>query len=138
MRNLQPVSDMMIKSAGIASGQYVLDVATGTGEPALTIASIVGPLGGVVGVDISPEMLEVARERASSQGLRNVAFQVIEDENLSVFHDNTFDAVLCRLGLMFVPEPVKALRAFWRLLKSGGKTSVLSGVPRRKHLFSLP
>ena len=52
-----PVSDQLIKSTGITSGQTVLDVATGAGEPALTIAKVVGPRGRVVGVDLSPEML---------------------------------------------------------------------------------
>ena len=120
----RPVSDQLIRSAGIASGQTVLDVATGAGEPALTIAKIVGPQGRVVGVDLSPEMLKVAKERADSQDITNVAFQVVEDETLSMFQDNTFDSVVCQNGLMFMPDPIKALKAFLRVLKPGGKASV--------------
>jgi ubiquinone/menaquinone biosynthesis C-methylase UbiE len=91
---------------------------------ALTIAKLVGPHGRVVGVDLSPEMLVVAKERASSQGITNVAFQVVEDETLSMFQDNTFDSVVCQNGLMFMPDPTKALKAFLRVLKPGGKASV--------------
>ena len=113
LRWMGPVSDQLIRSAGIRAGQTVLDVATGTGQPALAIAKIVGQNGRVVGVDLSPEMLEVAKEEAASQGLTNVVdFQVVKDESLSMFSDNTFDSVVCRNGLMFMPDPVKALKAF--------------------------
>jgi SAM-dependent methyltransferase len=122
---MAPISDQLIRSAGITSGQTVLDVATGTGQPALTIAKIVGQNGKVIGVDLSPEMIEVAKEEAAYQGLTNtVDFQVIKDESLSIFSDNTFDSVVCRNGLMFMPDPVKALKAFLRVLKPGGKASV--------------
>ncbi len=121
---LAPVSDQLIRSAGIKIGQTVLDVATGTGQPALTIAKIVGPNGKVVGVDLSPEMLDVANEEAAYLGLTNVVFQVVNDESLSMFSDNTFDSVVCRNGLMFMPDPAKALKAFLRVLKPGGKASV--------------
>jgi ubiquinone/menaquinone biosynthesis C-methylase UbiE len=122
---LEPVSDKLMKSSQISPGQTVLDVATGTGQPALTIAEkIVGPTGRVIGVDLSPEMLEVAKEEAAYQGLTNVVFQIVKDESLSMFSDDTFDAVVCRNGLMFMPDPVKALKAFRRVLKPGGKASV--------------
>jgi ubiquinone/menaquinone biosynthesis C-methylase UbiE len=122
---LEPVSDKLMKSSQISLGQTVLDVATGTGQPALTIAEkIVGPTGRVIGVDLSPEMLEVAKEEAAYQGLTNVVFQIVEDESLSMFSDDTFDTVVCRNGLMFMPDPVKALKAFRRVLKPGGKASV--------------
>jgi ubiquinone/menaquinone biosynthesis C-methylase UbiE len=121
---MAPTSDQLIRSTGISSGQTVLDVATGTGQPALTIAKIVGENGKIVGVDLSPEMLEVAKEQAAYLGLTNAVFQVVKDESLSMFSDNTFDSVVCRNGLMFMPDPVKALKAFLRVLKAGGKASV--------------
>ena len=125
LRWLEPVSDQLMKSSQISRGQTVLDVATGTGQPALTIAEkIVGPTGRVIGVDLSPEMLEVAKEEAAYQSLTNVVFQIVEDESLSMFSDDTFDTVVCRNGLMFMPDPVKALKAFRRVLKPGGKASV--------------
>jgi ubiquinone/menaquinone biosynthesis C-methylase UbiE len=110
---MAPISDQLIKSVGINIGHTVLDVATGTGQPALTIAKIVGPKGRVVGVDLSPEMIEVAKDESAYQGLTNVTvFQVVKDESLSTFSDNTFDSVVCRNGLMFMPDPAKALKAF--------------------------
>ncbi|HEX2014232.1 MAG TPA: methyltransferase domain-containing protein [Nitrososphaera sp.] len=124
LRSMAPVSDQIIRSAGITSGHKVLDIATGAGEPALTIAKIVGPAGKVTGVDLSPEMLQTARQRAASQGITNVEFRTVEDESLSMFQDNTFDSVVCRNGLMFMPDPVKALKAFLRVLKPGGKAAV--------------
>ncbi len=137
MRGLQPVSDLLIKNAGIIEGYSVLDMATGTGEPALTIAKIVGRRGRVVGVDLSPDMLQVARERMVSQALENVTFQVNEDDDLPTFQDNSFDAVVCRFGLMFMPSPVAVLRAIRRTLKPGRKVSVsVWGSPERAHFFT--
>jgi ubiquinone/menaquinone biosynthesis C-methylase UbiE len=86
---------------------------------------MLGQNGRVVGVDLSPEMLKVAKEEAASQGLTKVVdFQVVKDESLSMFSDNTFDSLVCRNGLMFMPDPLKALKAFFRVLKPGGKASV--------------
>ena len=139
MSGLQPASDQLIQYAGIDPGHSVLDVATGTGEPALTIARIVGPQGKVVGVDLSPEMLEVAKARAASQGLTDVSFQVNEDENLSAFQDSSFDAVVSRFGVMFMPEPIKALGGFRRVLKPGGKAAVaVWGSPERTPFLAVP
>jgi SAM-dependent methyltransferase len=63
IQNLQPLTDLMVRNAGIKPGYSVLDLACGTGEPALTIAKIVGPSGKVVGLDIAPGMIAVAKER---------------------------------------------------------------------------
>jgi ubiquinone/menaquinone biosynthesis C-methylase UbiE len=138
-RWMTPVSEQLIRSAGISYGQTVLDVATGTGEPALTIAKIVGRNSKVIGVDLSPEMLEVAKQEAASQDLTNVVdFQVVNDESLSVFSGNTFDSVVCRNGLMFMPDPVKALKAFLRVLKPRGRASVtVWGSPDKSPVMSI-
>jgi SAM-dependent methyltransferase len=110
----------------------------GRRRTALTIAKIVGPAGKVVGVDLSPEMLQIAKQRAASQGLTNVVFQVVEDESLSMFQDNTFDSVVCRNGLMLMPDPVKALKAFLRVLRPGGKASVtVWGSPDKAPVMSI-
>jgi ubiquinone/menaquinone biosynthesis C-methylase UbiE len=137
LASMTPVSDQLIRSAGITSGNMVLDVATGAGEPALTIAKVVGPAGRVTGVDLSPEMLQIAKQRAASQDIMNVEFRVIEDETLSMFQDNIFDSIVCRNGLMFMPDPVKALKAFLRVLKPGGKASVtVWGSPEKAPVIS--
>jgi ubiquinone/menaquinone biosynthesis C-methylase UbiE len=135
--SLQSVSDLLIEKAGIREGYSVLDVASGTGEPALTIARTVGPRGKVVGVDLSPEMLEVARERMTAQAIENVTFQVNDDDNLPLFRDNSFDAAVCRFGLMFMPDPAAILRSMRRTLKPGGKASVsVWGPPEKAQFFT--
>ncbi len=71
----QKVSDRLVELAKIKAGDRVLDIATGTGEPAITAARKVGPNGRVIGTDHSPGMLEVARRRAASLGLTNVEYR---------------------------------------------------------------
>jgi ubiquinone/menaquinone biosynthesis C-methylase UbiE len=139
IHNLQPLTDLLVKSADIKPGYSVLDLACGTGEPGLTIAKIVGPNGRVVGVDLAPGMLIVARERMTSQGLKNVTFQLNEHDDLPALQDSSFDAAVCRLGLMFMPDPVRMLKAIRRVLKPGGKASVVVwGPPEKAPFFSVP
>ena len=139
IHNLQPLTDMLVSNAGIKPGYSVLDLACGTGEPALTIAKMVGPSGRVVGVDLAPGMLAVARERMASQGLKNVTFQVNEHDDLPALQDHSFDAAVCRLGLMFMPDPVRMLKAIRRVLKPGGKASaVVWGPPEKAPFFTVP
>lgn len=116
---LGPVGDRLVELAAIRAGHRVLDIATGIGEPALTAARLVGPAGRVVGTDISPGMLEVARERAADLGLGNVEFHEMDAEALDL-PESSFDAALCRFGLMFLPDVDRALVGIRRLLVPGG------------------
>jgi SAM-dependent methyltransferase len=115
-------SAKLIELAELQLGDSVLDVGGGYGEPSLTAARAVGPQGRVVCTDISPEMLEVARERAADAGLSNVEFVARDAEELE-FDDETFDAVLSRATLMFLPDVAGTLRRLHRLLKPGGRVS---------------
>ena len=135
LQNLQPLTDLLIRNSGIKSGDTVLDLATGTGEPALTIAKIVGPKGKVVGVDLSPGMLSVAKERAAAQGISNVTFQLNDRDDLPALHDSSFDAAVCRFGLMFMPDPARILASIRRVLKPHGKASVATWSPPDKVPF---
>ena len=92
-------SDTLIRLAELRRGAAVLDVGGGYGEPSLTAARAVGPGGRVVCTDISPEMLNVARERASDAGITNIEFVVRDAEGLG-FDDASFDAVLSRATLL--------------------------------------
>ncbi len=115
-RAAQKVSDRLVELAGVKPGDRVLDVATGNGEPAVTAARRVGAAGHVVGVDQSPGMLRIARERAAALGLANLEF-LESDAEILALPEKSFDAVLCRWGLMFMPDlgaPVKRLRMFTR------------------------
>jgi SAM-dependent methyltransferase len=119
-RAAQTVNDRLVELAGISAGYRVLDIATGSGEPALTAARIVGRSGRVVAVDMSPGMLAIARERIDAAGLHNV--EVIESDAESLNLDaSSFDAVLCRWGLMFMPDLDGVIRAMYRALKPGGR-----------------
>lgn len=115
----QPISDRMVELAQIQPGGQVLDIATGTGEPGVTAAQKVGPTGHVVGIDQATQMLEIARERAAALQLQNIEFREMDAEQLE-FPDESFDAVLSRLGLMFLPNLVPALEGMRRKLVPGG------------------
>jgi ubiquinone/menaquinone biosynthesis C-methylase UbiE len=148
----QTVSDKMVELAQIRAGQRVLDIATGIGEPAITAGKIVGQEGHVTATDISQEMLAIGQERARSLGLQDFMDFVQSDaENLKLKTDDKFDAILCRWGLMFLPNLDTALSNIYDKLVSGGRFAAAvwsepSKVPfislsmdtARKHLGALP
>ncbi|MCP4330018.1 MAG: class I SAM-dependent methyltransferase [Alphaproteobacteria bacterium] len=113
-----------IEKAGITPGQNVLDLASGAGEPALTIARLVGGGGSVMATDLVEEMLEGCRRRAAAAGIGNMSFQIADMEMLP-FSDGRFDRVTSRFGIMFVPRADIALKEMLRVLKPGGRTAVL-------------
>ncbi len=115
----QRVSDRLVALARVKPGARVLDIATGTGEPAITAARVAGPSGHVIGIDQSTGMLAGARRRASALGLGNVEFREGDAESLAM-EERDFDAVLCRWGLMFVPELDRAARRIHDVLKPSG------------------
>jgi ubiquinone/menaquinone biosynthesis C-methylase UbiE len=115
-----PVTKALVEEARIGSGQSVLDVATGPGEPALSIVSLVGTDGKVFGIDPIPDMIAGARREASRLEMKNVQFEVAFADQLP-FADNSFDAVVSRFGVMFFPSPLAAVREILRVLKPGGK-----------------
>lgn len=102
-RAAQHVSDRLVELAQIKPGDRVLDIATGTGEPGITAARRVGPTGRVIATDQSSGMLAMARERAARLGLNNIEFRQTDAQALSV-EERNFNAVLCRWGLMFMPD----------------------------------
>ncbi len=137
-RGSQHVSDRLVELADVRPGQRVLDVATGIGEPAVTAARRVGPTGLVVATDSAPEMLAIARERAAELGLQNMDFREMDAEALDL-PENDFDAILCRWGLMFLPDLAVALGQMWRLLIPGGRlAATVWDVPAKVPSASLP
>ena len=119
----------LIEAAGIAPGQRVCDLATGAGEPALSVAALVGEEGRVFATDLVPEMLLGARRRAAAAGLRTIAFRTADMLALPD-SDAAFDRVICRLGLMFCPVPAAAVAEARRVLKPGGRAAYLVWGPR--------
>ncbi len=118
-----PVAAALVQDAGIRPGQAVLDVATGPGEPALSIAGLVGTKGRVVGVDVVPAMIDAAGREAGRRGLDNTSFRVASADDLP-FDDGSFDAVVSRFGVMFFPSPLEGIREMLRVLRPGGKLAM--------------
>jgi len=116
---LRESTDAMIEMAGVRAGARVLDVAAGAGDQTLDIAKRVGPIGAVLATDLSPTILEFAKENARRAGCGNIETLVADGENLGIA-EAAFDAAVCRLGLMFFPDPGKGLREIFRALKPGG------------------
>ena len=111
----------LLRAAHVAPGMGVLDVATGTGLSAKAALAAVGPTGHVTAADISPAMVGKGRERLGKAP--NVSVSVEDGQALS-FSDASFDAVLCNLGLMFFPDPVRGLSQIRRVLRPGGRVAV--------------
>jgi ubiquinone/menaquinone biosynthesis C-methylase UbiE len=118
---IAPFGEAMIRYANLREDSNVLDIASGTGEPGLTAASLV-PRGRVKLTDLAEHMLEVAAEKAAQRGLRNVETRVCEAGALP-FADASLDAVLCRFGFMFFPDMAVAAREFARVAKPGARIS---------------
>ena len=119
----RPVTEALIKDADLMEGEAVLDVAGGSGEPSLTIAETVGPTGSVTCTDVTADMVSAAQSEAERRGLTNVAFRQCAADSLP-FENNSFDAVVCRLGVMFFPDPFAGLREMLRVTKHEGVLSL--------------
>ena len=121
----------LVRAARLALGQRVLDVATGTGIAAQAALAVVGLSGHVTAADVSPAMVNRARQRLA--GAPNTSV-VVEDGQSLRFDDRSFDAVLCSLGLMFFPDPARGVSEFHRVLRPGGWAAVLvNTTPERSY-----
>ena len=118
-----PVTQALVEDAEVIEGEKVLDVAGGAGEPSLTIAETVGPSGSVTYTDAAPEMVAAAQAEAERRGLTNVTFEQCSAQSLQ-FESRSFDAVVCRLGAMFFPDPLAAFREMLRVTKHEGVISL--------------
>ena len=114
---LRTVGAKLIEQAGVRDGYVVLDAATGTGEPGLSAAALVGS-GRVIGTDISEQMVAIASAKARDKRISNYEAQVANESALP-FSDGYFDAVECRFGVMYFPEPAVGVRELVRVLKPG-------------------
>ena len=128
----------MLDLARIQPGQRILDIAAGAGEPAVSAAERVGPGGYVLATDISEGIIELARQVAGERGLKQIETRAMDGEQLDL-PDASFDAVLCRLGLMYMPHPVAALREWRRVLRPGGRVAVVVfSTPERNSWGAMP
>ena len=109
----------MIAALAVNDGQRILDVASGTGEPALSLARQNNTLE-VIGSDAAAGMVAVANAKVEAEGLRNVRFENQAGQQLE-FPDQSFDHVMCRFGIMFFDNPLQGLKEMHRVLKPGGR-----------------
>lgn len=116
---IEPAQSRLLEHAGLEPGDRVLDIACGTGLVSIPAAETVAPDGHLVGTDLSDEMVAAADRRARENGLDNTEFDRQDAESLDV-QDKSFDKALCSLGLMYVPEPRKAVAEMHRVLVPGG------------------
>ncbi len=114
------VTQAIVEYAQSLPGMRVLDLASGTGEPAISLAERVGPQGSVVAVDQSSELLEIAAERARKKGLANLSTRQADAHTLP-FPDGSFDLATCRFGVMFFADTQRALTDLHRVLKPGAR-----------------
>ena len=124
----------IVAAAQVRSGMRVLDIACGTGEPAISLAAVLVGDGDVVGVDISPAPLKIAGERAIQRGLSNVTFQQADAHELP-FRNDSFDCITSRLGIMFFSDLPRALSEMRRVLKPSGRAILLVWGPMDQPYF---
>lgn len=122
MEAMRPIGDSLIDNLPLQGNERVLDVASGTGEPGLSLSSRL-PKGGVTGTDLSESMVAIANENALKRGITNYR-SLVSDASGLPFRDQEFDHVICRFGIMFFPDIEKGLREMARVTRKGGTMSV--------------
>jgi len=115
---LAPITERFFRDAGIGPGQRVLDLGSGVGDVAMLAARLVGPSGEVVGVERDPRTITRARTRVAEAGFLNVSFMHSDVDQIA--SEKTFDAVVGRFILMYVPDPIEVLRSILGMLRPGG------------------
>ena len=136
---LGPSTERMLDVAGIRAGVSVLDVAAGAGGQSIAAARRAGPDGRVLATDISPTILTYAAKQAAEAGLTNLETAEADGEDLGALADGSFDAAISRLGLIYLPDQVGALRGIRAALRPGGRVSaVVYSTPDRNGFFSVP
>lgn len=122
------VTEALVEYSAPKSGMQVLDLASGTGEPAITLAQRVGSRGTVTAVDQSAELLEIASERARNKNLSNFTIRKADAHDLP-FDDQSFDLATCRFGVMFFADTQRALAELRRVLKVGARAGFVAWGP---------
>lgn len=134
----EEATGLMLRLARIAEGNRVLDIAAGDGATALHAARLTGPDGYVLATDISPGLLAYAAAAADEAGLDHIETRVMDGGNLDLT-GASFDAVICRLGLMLIPNTIQVLKGIHRVLKDGGRFSAaVISVPEMNPWISIP
>src|SRR5712664_2120011 len=128
-------TEAILEAAQFRPGMRVLDLASGVGDPALSIASEVAPNGRVTATDLGPGMMSLAEELVRKKGLTNIEFREASAESLP-FPDESYDVLTCRFGIMFFPDLRKALRECFRVLKPGGRAVFVAWGKKEQPFFT--
>jgi SAM-dependent methyltransferase len=131
----QGATEAILESAHLRPGMRVLDLASGVGDPALSIASEVAPNGRVTATDLGPGMISLAEELARKRGLTNIEFREASAESLP-FPNESYDVLTCRFGIMFFPDLPKSLRECLRVLKPGGRAVFVAWGKKEQPFFT--
>ena len=115
---LRPLTERMLRSAGIGAGMHVLDIGCGVGDVSFLVSNLVGAEGSVTGVDLDGDAVVVAEQRRAAQGLTNVSFCQADARSLD--SGGVFDAAVGRFVLMYLHDPTEALRLFAERVRPGG------------------
>src|ERR1700741_5026046 len=136
--HIGPITERFFREAGIGPGQRVLDVGSGVGDVAMLVARLVGPSGEVVAIERDPKSIAKARARVTEAGFHNVSFS--ESEGGKIPHGKPFDGAVGRFILMYLPNPVAALRSISQLVRPGGVLAFQEPywLPVLAHLAQLP
>jgi SAM-dependent methyltransferase len=133
-----PATGLMLDLAGVGPGLRVLDVAAGEGDQSLTAAERVGPGGFVLATDIAPKLVALAARTARERGVGHLEARVMDAEHLSIA-DESFDVVISRLGLFFLPDLPRGLSEMRRVLKGDGRIGcIVFSTPDKSPFFSIP
>jgi SAM-dependent methyltransferase len=128
-------TEAILETAHLRPGSRALDLASGVGDPALSIAAKVTPSGRVTATDLGPGMISLAEELARKKGLTNIEFREASAESLP-FADESYDALTCRFGIMFFPDLPRALRECLRVLKPGGRAVFVAWGKKEQPFFT--
>jgi SAM-dependent methyltransferase len=131
----QGATEAILEAARLRPGMRVLDLASGVGDPALSIAREVAPSGRVTATDLGPGMMSLAEELARKKGLANIEFREANAESLP-FADKSYDVLTCRFGVMFFPDLPKALHQCYRVLKPGGRAAFVAWGKKEQPFFT--
>ena len=135
---LREATTLMLDAAGVTAGSAVLDVAAGAGGQTLAAARRAGPSGSVLATDISPAILAYTADAAAAAGLDTVRTRELDGERLDV-DASSFDAVISRLGLIYLPDRAAALAGQHRALRPGGRVAaIVYGPAERNAFFAVP
>ncbi len=129
-----PLTSGLIEEAQIGIGQKVFDIGGGSGEPSLTISSIVGPTGSVMYTDPVAGMVETAQAEAGRRGLTNIQFKQCSADDLP-FADGAFDVAVSRLSVMFFADPLAGVREALRVVRNDGYVSFAVWAPKEANPF---